>query len=350
MAAVAAGSVIGFSLTKTPAGAADIVAAMTTAEAGRQLELGLLLPTWASEPLPWQEVLDIAKEAEAVGFDALWVSDHLLLPSTNAELRRRAGGSVRPDAVAEPEGYFEAFSVLAALAPSIPRLQLGTLVACTGYRNPFLLAKIADTVDAISEGRLVLGLGAGDSSGEHETMGLPTDSPVSRFEEALQVVRSLLRDGHLDHSGPFYTVRDAVLLPRGPRPMGPPILIGTLNPKPRMRRIVAQNADIWNGWLGYTDASADAAKYQSDQIVEACVEHGRDPSTLVRTTAVRVAVPGSGYRPAPNERPLSGSPEEMAEVLRGHAALGITQVQVALTMAGRKGVQAFAPVIRSLRG
>jgi alkanesulfonate monooxygenase SsuD/methylene tetrahydromethanopterin reductase-like flavin-dependent oxidoreductase (luciferase family) len=322
---------------------------MTTADASRQLELGFLLPTWTTEPLRWQEVLDIAKEAEAAGFDALWVSDHLLLPSSNAELRRRAGATVNPDAVAEPEGYFEAFSVLAALAPSIPRLQLGTLVACTGYRNPFLLAKIADTVDAISEGRLVLGLGAGDSTGEHETMGLPTDSPVGRFEEAVQIVRSLLRDGHLDHSGPFYTMRDAALVPRGPRPEGPPILIGTLNPRPRMRRIVAQYADVWNGWLGYTDASAEAAKVQSDQIIATCVEHGRDASTLVRTTAVRVNLPGSGYQPAPNERPLSGSPEEMAEVLRGHAALGITQVQVALTMGGRAGVKAFAAVIRSLR-
>ena len=323
---------------------------MATADDARQLELGLILPTWTTVPLRWQEVLDIAKEAESAGFDALWVSDHLLLPSTNAELRRRAGASVRPDAIAEPEGYFEAFSVLAALAPSIPRLQLGTLVACTGYRNPFLLAKIADTVDAICDGRLVLGLGAGDSAGEHEAMGLPTDSPISRFEEALQVVHALLRDGHLDHSGTYYTVREAELIPRGPRPKGPPILIGTLNPKPRMRRIVSQYADIWNGWLGYTDASAEAAQAQSDQILAACVEHGRDASTLVRTTAVRVNVPGSGYRPAPGERPLSGSPEEMAEVLRGHAALGIAHVQVALTMGGREGVRAFSPVIRSLRG
>ena len=114
---------------------------MTSDGAGRQLELGLMLPTWTTVTCAGR-FLDIAKEAEAAGFDALWVSDHVLLPSTNAELRERAGAAVRPDAVAEPEGYFEAFSVLAALSPSIPRLQLGTLVAATGYRNPFLLAKI----------------------------------------------------------------------------------------------------------------------------------------------------------------------------------------------------------------
>jgi alkanesulfonate monooxygenase SsuD/methylene tetrahydromethanopterin reductase-like flavin-dependent oxidoreductase (luciferase family) len=229
-------------------------------------------------------------------------------------------------------------------------LELGTLVACTGYRNPVLLAKIADTLDEISGGRLVLGLGAGDSAGEHETLGLPTDSPVGRFEEALQIVRTLLREGELDFEGKFYSAREARLVPRGPRPQGPPILIGTLNPKPRMRRLVAQYADVWNGWLGYTDASAEAADIQNRQIDDACREHGRDPRTLVRTTAVRVNVPGSGYSPAPNERPLSGSPEEMAEVLRGHAALGIEQVQLALTMGGREGVRAMVPVVRILGG
>lgn len=312
------------------------------------LRIGLILPTWTTGPLRYQEILDIAKEAEATGFQALWVADHVLLPSTNEELRRRAGASIRPDAVAEPEGYLEAFTTLTALAVAIPRLELGTLVACTGYRNPVLLAKIADTLDEVSGGRLVLGLGAGDSAGEHETMGLPTDSPVSRFEEALQIVRTLLREGEVDFQGRFYSAREARLVPRGPRPQGPPILIGTLNPKPRMRRLVAQYADVWNGWLGYTDASAAAAAAQNGQIDDACREHGRDPQSLVRTTAVRVNVPGSGYSPAPGERPLSGSPEEMAEVLRGHAALGVEQVQMALTMGGREGVRAMAPVIRSL--
>jgi alkanesulfonate monooxygenase SsuD/methylene tetrahydromethanopterin reductase-like flavin-dependent oxidoreductase (luciferase family) len=312
------------------------------------LRIGLILPTWTTGALRYQEILDIAKEAEATGFHALWVADHVLLPSTNEELRRRAGASIRPDAVAEPEGYLEAFTTLAALAVAIPRLELGTLVACTGYRNPVLLAKIADTLDEISGGRLVLGLGAGDSAGEHETMGLPTDSPVSRFEEALQIVRTLLREGELDFEGKFYSAREARLVPRGPRPQGPPILIGTLNPKPRMRRLVAQYADVWNGWLGYTDASAAAAAAQSRQIDDACREHGRDPQALVRTTAVRVNVPGSGYSPAPNERPLAGSPEEMAEVLRGHAALGVVQVQLALTMDGREGVRAMSPLLRNL--
>ncbi len=312
--------------------------------------LGLVLPTWTTTGLRWAEVLDVAREASAVGFDALWVTDHMLLPSTNAELRRRAGAEVPPGAVDEPEGYLECFTVLAALAVEIPDLELGTLVACTGYRNPALLAKIADTLDEISGGRLTLGLGAGDSAGEHRTFGFPEDHPVGRFEEALQVVRGLLRDGHVDFDGTYHRVRDGRLVPRGPRPAGPPILIGTLNPRPRMRRLVAQYADVWNGWLGYTDASVEAAEAQVRMIEEACRAYGRDPSTLVRTTSVRVVLPGSGYVPGPGERPLRGTPGEMADVLRGHARAGVQQVQVALTLGGVDGVREFAPVIRALRG
>ena len=323
--------------------------AMPEPVAAAKLKLGLIVPTWTTGQLRWREVLDIAREAEAAGFDALWVTDHLLLPSTNEELRLRAGAVVAPGAVAEPEGYLECFTVLTALAVAIPAVEVGTLVACTGYRNPVLLAKMADALDEVSGGRLVLGLGAGDSAGEHATMGLPTDSPVSRFEEALQIIRGLLRDGEIDYAGRFYTAREAKLIPRGPRPQGPPILIGTLNPRPRMQRLVAEYADVWNGWLGYTDASVEAARAQIGQIERACSEHGRDFSTLARTTAVRANIPGSGYRPAPDERPLSGEPGEMAEVLAGHAALGTQQVQVALTMGGREGVRAFAPVIRALR-
>lgn len=102
-------------------------------------------------------------------------------------------------------------------------------------------------------------------------------------------------------------------------------------------------------WLGYTDASPESAAVQLRIIEEACRAHGRDPLSLVATTAVRGAMPGSGYVPRPDERPLAGSPREMAETLRGHARLGISEVQVALTLGGVEGVEAFAPVIEELR-
>ena len=172
---------------------------------------------------------------------------------------------------------------------------------------------------------------------------------VGRFEEALQVTRKLFQGESIDFESDHHQLRGVRLLPGMRRRGGPPILIGTLNPRPRMRRLVAQHADIWNGWLGYTDAGPESAATQLRIIDDACREHGRDPNTLVATTAVRAAMPGSGYTPRSDERPLSGSPKEMAETLRGHATLGISEVQVALTMGGPEGVHAFAAVIEELR-
>jgi len=314
-----------------------------------KLRFGLVLPTWTTTDVRWSEVLEIAGTAAEVGFDALYVSDHLLLPSNNAELKRRAGVDFPDDPEVELEGYLECFSVLAALAVAIPRLSLGSLVASTGYRNPGLMAKVAVTIDDISDGRLVLGLGAGDSEGEHLTFGFPHEQRVGRFEESLQIIKKLFNAESTDFDGVHHQLRGARLLPAGRRRGGPPILIGTLNPRPRMRRLVAQYADVWNGWLGYTDASAESAATQLRIIDDACREHGRDPNTLVATTAVRGALPASGYVPRPDERPLAGPPREMAETLRGHARLGIAEVQVALTMGGSEGVRAFAPVIEEVR-
>jgi alkanesulfonate monooxygenase SsuD/methylene tetrahydromethanopterin reductase-like flavin-dependent oxidoreductase (luciferase family) len=314
-----------------------------------KLRLGLILPTWTTTDLAWSEILEIAQTAAEVGFDALYVSDHLLIPSNNAELKRRAGVDFPDDPNVDLEGYLECFTTLAALAVAIPRLELGSFVASTGYRNAGLLAKMAASIDDISGGRLVLGLGSGDSEGEHVTFGFPKEQRVGRFEESLQIIKRLFNEETVDIDSAHHQLHGLRLLPGVKRRGGPPILIGTLNPRERMRRIVAQYADIWNGWLGYTDASPESAATQLQVIDGACREHGRDPNTLVATTAVRAAMPGSGYTPRPDERPLDGAPKEMAETLRGHAKLGIAEVQVALTMAGPQGVRAFAHVIEELR-
>src|SRR5438128_12014453 len=128
-----------------------------------KLRVGLMLPTWTTTDVRWSEVLDIAGIAHEVGFDALYVSDHLLLPGNNAELKRHAGVDFPDDPDVELEGYMECFTVLAALAVAIPRIPLGSLGASTGYRNTRRMPKMAVTIDDISDGRLVLGLGAGDS-------------------------------------------------------------------------------------------------------------------------------------------------------------------------------------------
>src|ERR687893_2015533 len=176
----------------------------------------------------WSDLAAIARRAEEVGFDSLWVQDHLLFRY--------------PDQ--EPEGPWESFSLLAALAAVTSRVELGTLVTCVSYRNPALTAKIADTIDEISGGRLILGLGAGWHEPEYAAFGFPYDHRVSRFEEALQIITALLRTGHVDFQGAYYTARDCELRPRGPRPEGPPILVGGSGE--RMLRIAARYADAWN--------------------------------------------------------------------------------------------------------
>jgi alkanesulfonate monooxygenase SsuD/methylene tetrahydromethanopterin reductase-like flavin-dependent oxidoreductase (luciferase family) len=317
-----------------------------------RLKVGFVMPTWCSPPdqLRWSGLLDLAKEAEQNGFDSLWVTDHMLLESTNAELRRRAGGDVPPGAEVLPEGYMEAFSVLAALAAAVPAVELGTLVACTAYRNPGLLAKIADAIDEISGGRFTLGVGAGDSAEEYAVFGFPYDKPVSRFEEALKILRTLLREGRIDFQGEFYTIRELELLPRGPRPHGSPILIGTLKPGPRMQRLVAEYADVWNGWFAYGVSWPEAVPAERDLIDAACRRHGRDPDTLERTAGLRVLMPGSLYTPPEHERPLRGSTEEMAQALRGFAEQGMTQVQLAFSPGTRASVKEFGKVLRLLDG
>src|SRR5260370_16722388 len=147
-----------------------------------RLRLGLALPTWTTTDVRWSEVVEIAGAAADAGFDSLWVSDHLLLPSNNAELKRRAGVDFPADPDVELEGYLECFTTMAALAVAIPRLEIGSFVASTGYRNAGLMAKMAVTIDDISGCRLILGDGSGDSKGEHRTFGLPTEHRLLRFQ------------------------------------------------------------------------------------------------------------------------------------------------------------------------
>src|SRR5687768_13436463 len=160
----------------------------------------------------------MAQRAESVGFDSLWVGDHLLY--------RRPGE--------EAKGPWEAWSVLAALAAATSKVELGPLVACTSFHSPAMLAKKAATVDEISGGRLILGLGAGWNEADYTAYGFPFDRRVSRFEEAFTIIRTLLREGQIDFEGQFYSARDCELLPRGAveaHPKGPPLMLGTTRPR-----------------------------------------------------------------------------------------------------------------------
>lgn len=217
---------------------------------------------------------------------------------------------------------------MSALAEATTQVELGTLVLCTSFRNPAILAKMAVTLDEISGGRVILGLGAGWHQPEFEAFGIPFDHKVDRFEEALQIIVPLLRKGRVSFEGTHYRAVDCEIVPRGPRPQGPPVLIAAFGP--RMLRLTARYADCWNtAWLG----PADTLMGRRLALEAACAAEGRDPATLAVTVGVNVdySVPArSAQTPASSQQALSGSPEEIASGLRGYAEAGVAHVICAL--------------------
>jgi probable F420-dependent oxidoreductase len=251
----------------------------------------------------YESIRSVALQAEADGFDSLWLADHLLY--------RPPGQPTR--------GIWECWTILAALAEATERVELGTLVVAMPFRNPVILAKMATALDEVSGGRLILGVGTGWNEPEFRAAGLPFDHRVARFEEALQVLKPLLREGRVDFEGRYHQAGDAEDLPRGPRAAGPPLLIGAEGP--RMLRLTAQYADQWNiGYLGGPETLAGP----SARIEAACAEVGRDPGTLGITVLIGLWFPDlQPTRPTFLEEPLTGSPEDLAAAMRGYEALGV---------------------------
>lgn len=284
----------------------------------------------------WSEMLAMVRRAEELGYDSVWIPDHLIIEVT------------RPGA--RPEGCWEGWSLISALAAATERIKIGTLVICTAFRNPSLLAKMADTVEEISGGRLTLGLGAGWCKREFDTYGYPFDHRVGRFEEAIQIIAPLLREGRVDFDGTYYGARDCELRPRGPRPQGPPILVGSSSKGERMLRLSARYADIWNRDFdavnpGYEPYSMEDLLASQEKVDAACVEVGRDPATLERTVGVWVDLP---IAPSRGWNALTGSPEEIAAGLRRYADAGYSQIQVWLNPGTIEGIEGFAPVLEIL--
>jgi alkanesulfonate monooxygenase SsuD/methylene tetrahydromethanopterin reductase-like flavin-dependent oxidoreductase (luciferase family) len=234
------------------------------------MRIGVVVPMAVSDgpgQMPtWPQVRTFGQHAEAVGLDSVWVCDHLL--------------SGPPD-----QGIHEGWTILAALAASTRRVELGQLVTCTSFRHPALLAKMATTADAVSGGRLILGLGAGWYDPEYQAFGYPTDHRVGRFEEAIGIIGPLLRGEPVTLAGSYYQVRDAVLRPPPDRPI--PILVAAKGR--RMLRLTARHADAWNtAWYGLPD---DLLHRRLAELHAALEAEGRDPATLRRTVAWRFGIP-----------------------------------------------------------
>jgi len=300
----------------------------------RPLKVGVQLPEVEWVPR-WADIREMARAAEDIGLDSIWVGDHLLYRYEDQPAR----------------GPWEAWTQLAAVAAVTERIELGPLVAATSFHNPAMLAKKAATLDEISGGRLILGLGAGWNEAEYLAYGYPFDHRVSRFEEAFTIIRTLLHDGRCDFHGTYYELTDAELLPRGPRPEGPPLMVGSIGE--RMLAITLPHVQSWNAWFTWFGNSPEGYRPIRDQVDAACRAVGRDPATLERTAAVLVALPGGSGRPqGSHDRPpadaIPGDPETLAAALRAFAAEGISHIQLVLDPINTDSIAALAPTISLL--
>jgi probable F420-dependent oxidoreductase len=297
-----------------------------------RMRVGIVLPIAEDDEAgigvpDYPEIRAVAVAAEAAGLDSLWVFDHLLYRFDGVEA-----------------GIHECWTILAAIAEATSRVELGTIVMATPFRNPALLAKMAATLDNVSGGRLILGVGTGWHEPEFEAFGFPFDHRAGRFEESLAVIVALIREGRADLDGRWITVRDVVLRP--PARPDLPILIAAKGP--RMMDLTARHADSWNAaWFGMPDERL--AERRAD-LAAACERVGRDPATLGITVGLTVRYPDLAAPPEPPTTPgLTGSAEDIAAGLRAHADLGAAHAITVLEPSTPAAVERFAEAVELYR-
>ena len=273
------------------------------------MQVGVQLPEVERE-VRWPEVDAMARAAEETGFDSIWLGDHLLYR-----------GSGRPD-----RGPWDVWTQLAALAALTHRVRLGPLVASTAFHPPGMLARMAASIDELSGGRFIFGIGAGWNEAEFRAFGLPFDRLASRFEESFEIVRRLLAGEAVTFSGEFHQVDDAVLLPRPARRV--PLMVGSNGA--RVLAATLPHVDAWNTWYSLYGNTANGFAERSAEVDAACGRVGRDPRAVRRSACVLVAVGAGGERthdaaPVPAER-LGSHLKELADAGADEAILVIDPV------------------------
>lgn len=285
-------------------------------------------------PPGWAATLARIRAAEDADFDVFVFEDALLY--------RREDGT---------HGVWEATTFAAALAASTSRITISPSVINAPYRPPALVAKIAQSIDEISGGRFVLGIGAGNTD-DYEAFGLPSDKRFSRFAEAIHIIHALLKEGSVDFAGDFYTVKGAEMVLRGPRDQGPPINIAAGGP--RMLELAAKYGDQWNWWAwGETlDDIRTRLTPMMGTLDEACQALGRDPEDLGRTIDLYTVVPPAFAGRADEagvEQPVTGSAEAIAEFVHGLAAMGFEEVRCDVWPKTLEAIESMSEVVCLVR-
>lgn len=266
---------------------------------------------WANSEQPYEQIVASARHAESIGMDGFWFADHFF---------SSFGNDLSP--------WRECWTVLTGVAASVPRLRIGPLVSGNTYRHPALLAKIATTVDEVSGGRVVLGLGAGWQENEHRAYGIELGSVkerLDRFEEACEVLRGLLSHERTTFLGEHYQLTAAPMEPKGAD--GPiPLLIGG-GGEQRTLRIAARHADEWNVW-----GTPETLRHKIGVLEERCEEVGRDPSTIRRSTQALLFMSDdegflAPFRATELPRPaIVGTPAEVVEVVAAYRDAGVDEL------------------------
>jgi alkanesulfonate monooxygenase SsuD/methylene tetrahydromethanopterin reductase-like flavin-dependent oxidoreductase (luciferase family) len=301
----------------------------------RSIEIGLVLPMGESfvdgSTARWSEIRELACRAEAIGFDTVWTADELLW-------RPQEGRT---------QGWWECVAMTGAVAAATSRVKVGTWVLSALHRNPGITAKAVETIDEISGGRLVLGLGSGHAGRQAHAFGLPEDHVFARFEEAVEIIVPLLRHGHADFEGTYHAARDLEHRPVGPRPGRIPIMIGAKGPK--MLHLAVRHADIWS-W--YVEERSDLTEFgpRLEALLAACAAAGRDPATIGRSAGIVVEPTAVTGAAAVIGAPIHGTAEEIADAFRAFGTAGYTQVEALLWPPTLAAIDAMAPVIELLDG
>lgn len=273
----------------------------------------------------------MARLAEAIGFDTVWVPDELLW---------------RVPDWPGPRGWWECIAMTGAVAEATSRIEVGTWVLSANQRNAGLTVRAVETLDEISDGRFVFGLGAGSGDSEARSFGYPLDHVVARFEDSLEIIMPLLRAGRADHDGPYHCASDLESRPRGPRAGAIPLMVGAGGP--RTIALAARHADIWSY---YAQERSEPAEFQPlvQQLEAACEAIGRDPATIGRSAGIIVEpTDATGSEAAGLGVPVSGSSDQVADAIRAFTDAGITQVECLLWPATMTTLEAMGPVLERL--
>ena len=284
-------------------------------------------PGGDTPPPTWSSIRERALLAEDVGFDMFVYEDVLMYRGEEAT-----------------DGVWESVAISAAVAEATSTLSFGQSVINSPYRSPAMTVSIAETLNEISGGRYVLGIGAGNSpTSDYEGFGFATDKRYSRFAEAIEIIHSLARTGSVDFQGDFYSAKEGEIILRGPSDLWINVAAGG----PKMLDLVAQYADAWNWWAWDETIEQCSARLLPilERLNDACMTQGREPESLERTLDVYSIIAPGLEADTGMDNPIRGSAPEIASAIGALGSLGIDEVRCDVFPKTPAGIEAMAPVV-----